>query len=62
MVLAAKLPLAVTSGAFGPSPSKSFEVSVTTCPPPVNVSETVVITTSSLTGLVVSLVQECIKN
>jgi hypothetical protein len=50
VVLAAKLPLAVTTGSSGPSPSKSLDVRVITCPPPVNVVVTVVITSSSFTG------------
>jgi hypothetical protein len=58
VVLAAKLPLAETTGAFGPSPSKSLDVRVITCPPAVNVVVTVVITSSSLTGPLSSLLHD----
>jgi DNA-directed RNA polymerase subunit E'/Rpb7 len=57
-VLAFKLLETVTTGAFGPSPSKSLDFSVITFEPLVNVVVTVVITSSSFTGFTSSLSQE----
>ena len=53
-----KSPEAVTTGALGPSPSKSLEVSVITELHAVSVVVTVVITSSSFTTSGSSLLQE----
>ncbi|MCY1243725.1 hypothetical protein D9M72_567530 [compost metagenome] len=58
-MLGARFPETVTTGAFGPSaPSRSLDVKVIVCPPPVKVAVKVVITSSSFTGLLSSLLQE----
>ena len=49
-MFAVKFPETVTSGSFGPSPSKSLEVKVIVVAPFVKVVVTVVITSSSFTG------------
>jgi hypothetical protein len=58
-----KLPVEVIKGALGPSPSKSLEVKITGVPPPsgVNVTVTVVITSSSLTGWLLSSFEQELK-
>ena len=57
-MFAVKFPETVTSGSFGPSPSKSLEVKVIVVEPFVKVVITVMITSSSLTGPLSSSLQD----